>query len=75
MPRVWLLKMLSHDEVVDKLYKRGLEDTVCKYCVYGSDCSKSVNNYGNGPIFPPCAELPAEHYFNLGDYLESEEGD
>ena len=58
------------ENIVQDLIEEGGE---CDYCKYGSDCSRRVTNYGDGPSFPPCADLKAEDWFDLDSYLEDKE--
>lgn len=55
-------------EISDKF---GPEE-LCKYCIYEGDCSGSVTNYGNGPIFAPCSDGNLENWFDLDSYIEGE---
>lgn len=58
------------ESIVQDIIEEGRE---CDYCKYESYCSRSVTNYGDGPSFPPCADLVAEEWFDLDSYLEDKE--
>ena len=49
------------------------EDRECDYCKYESWCPRGVTNYGDGPNFPPCADLEVEDWFDFDSYLEDME--
>lgn len=42
----------------------------CEFCKYTSTCSGNVTNYGDGPIFPPCADGDIEHWVDENALIE-----
>lgn len=50
-------------------------DDVCRVCKFQYDCN-GVQNYGNGPSYPPCADGEPEQFidFNeLDEYADEQE--
>ena len=57
-------------QIVQKIIDELGEDEACKHCIYEDGCSRGVTSNGNGPIFPPCADSPAEDWFDIEAYKE-----
>lgn len=57
------------------------EDDRCVCCKFDDDCPKGTRNYGSGPEFPACAEMPEDFWFDMDKYnnmiseMEEEEMD
>lgn len=56
------------DDKIKKFLESLDGDEICNYCKHYPDCGcdNSVKNYGNGPIFPPCADGDADSYIDYG---------
>lgn len=45
-------------------------EELCKYCRYESDCPRGVSRYGDGPVYPPCAECEPIAYIDYAKVLD-----
>lgn len=57
-----LFDTYKKEKYIKSLYDDGQE--LCEYCIYKDKCSKGVSCYGNGPVYPWCADL------ELNDYID-----
>ena len=68
---------MAESEKIKKFLESLDEDEICNYCKHYPDCDGSIKNYGNGPIFPPCADGDVDSYIDYdlvdGAISESEE--
>lgn len=62
---------MSREEAIKELTE---QDRLCTYCRYSSNCDGGVKNYGDGPIFPPCADGDLNDLINIEEYIEEVEG-